>query len=922
MNLQTLTELFANPKPEHTACPFWFWNGDLNPDEIVRQIHLMHEKGIRAFMIHARKGLTVPYLSEEWFERCRIAIEEAAKLGMKVWIYDEDNWPSGYAGGKVIARNKNFVGQNLNLERHYFEGPGRLQLKLNCPEEIRVVCTCRIAQIVPIQPNPLARPEISDQKPLWFDRSRYRHVYAKEEPQLLSVKDRIVAWDFPEGYWCIMVFRQQLTKWFAAYSLNLYPDFMNEQAVDAFIEETHEQYYRRFKEHFGETVIGFFVDEPGLYNNFWDRNVGSIPWTHDFAEEFEKRRGYNLLPWLPALWEDLGERTKQIRFDFWLTVSELLGERFFGKLANWCAEHDVMLTGHLEWEEWLFTMTRHTGSPFKALCHFHVPGVDKIDEVTEKLAEKLVASIAHVNGRKRVLSETFANIGWKLAPPYMKQIVDYQFVRGVNWLCPHAFYFSIEDYRKFECPPSEFFQNPWWEHSKPFWDYVARLSAALSQGEHVAHVALYYPIEQAWTTITPEAPRAFNGQAWELWQLPEKHLPVQQTDECLIKLGLCLLENQYDFDLLDYSALMKAEIGDGNLTVGQEKFLAIIVPALDVIVSQSLQKILAFAETGGTVIFVSKLPEEFVNGISPADWQKVRRQLASLDLPDFVQWGKGKVGFVPQGIEATVSLLQKVLLPDVLVEIDCNGDQILVWQENRSGILRETYIRNLKHAIKVHRRKLKDADIYFVVNESSHSFNATLRLVGGNLVQELMPQTGERRVIPSKADENGRVVVMLPFRGWQSYLLLLGDGSQQDILLLPEFKIKSEQILDDWQLEIGKFKFDLKGKLASWHELGLAFYSGIGVYRTKFKLDRQLSPKEHIFLDLGTVLETAQVFINGTNLLSLPFPPYQVDITAHVQVGQNELVVIVANTNANAFERKERPSGLLGPVRLIVLTEA
>jgi len=917
MDLQTLVALFSKPQPEHTACPFWFWNGDLNPDELIRQIHLMHEKGICAFFIHARKGLTVPYLSEEWFDRCRLVIEEAARLGMKVWIYDEDNWPSGYAGGRVVARNPNFVGQNLNLERHYVQGPKNFQLKLACPEEVRAVAAVRIAEIRPITPNPLIshlRLREGKKQTSWFDRSEYEHIYAKEEPLLLTVRDDAVSWDVPEGYWCVMVFRQQPTKWFGAYSHHLYPDLMNEGAVDAFLEETHEQYYRRFKEHFGKTVLGFFVDEPGLYNNFWDRNVGSIPWTHDFADEFEKRRGYDLLRWLPALWEDLGERTEQIRFDFWLTVTELLEERFFGKLAKWCSEHGVMLTGHLEWEEWLFTMTRHSGNPFKALCHFHVPGVDKIDEVTEKLAEKMVASIAHINGRQRVLSETFANIGWKLSPPYMKQIVDYQFVRGINWLCCHAFYFSIDDYRKFESPPSEFFQNPWWEHSKPLWDYVARLSAVLSQGNHVAPVALYYPIEQAWATMTPEAPKAFDGRAWELWQLPEKHLPVQQTDQCLIRLGLCLLENQYDFDLLDYSALTKAEIAEGQLKVGQERFLAMVVPSVDILVATSLRKMLAFAESGGTVIFVNKLPNRVVNGDMPKGWEALHHLLSSFSLPDFVKWGKGQIGFVPQGIEATVVLLRKVVLPDALVEISPDDDQILIWQENRFGLLRETYIRSLRHAIKVHRRVLKDADIYFIVNESDRSFTATLRLVGRSVVEEWVPHKGERKRLPSTVDENGRTVITLPFGAWQSYLLVLKEGTSLNIA--PSYKVKDMQILTDWQIRIGEAEFSRQ--LVSWHDLGLAWYSGIGVYRTTFTLDRLLSPKERLILDLGTVLETAQICINGVALPPLAFPPYQAEITAHVQTGQNELVITVANTNANAFEHRERPSGLLGPVRVIL----
>ena len=122
---------------------------------------------------------------------------------------------------------------------------------------------------------------------------------------------------------------------------------LSEHTTELFIKITHEEYYRRFGEHFGKTILGFFVDEPGFYNNFWGRNVESLPWTSDFASQFAQRRGYDLLPWIPALWENSGDKAKQVRFDYWLTVSELFKDRFFSKLADWCEDHGVWLTDML-----------------------------------------------------------------------------------------------------------------------------------------------------------------------------------------------------------------------------------------------------------------------------------------------------------------------------------------------------------------------------------------------------------------------------------------------------------------------------------------------------------------------------------------------------------------------------------------------
>src|SRR5688500_13243799 len=108
----SFARLFETPTADYRACPFWFWNGELEPAELVRQVCLMDEAGIGGFVIHARVGLGVAYLSDQWFDRCKLVIEEAEQRRMKVWIYDEDNWPSGYAGGRVLARDPSFVGQN------------------------------------------------------------------------------------------------------------------------------------------------------------------------------------------------------------------------------------------------------------------------------------------------------------------------------------------------------------------------------------------------------------------------------------------------------------------------------------------------------------------------------------------------------------------------------------------------------------------------------------------------------------------------------------------------------------------------------------------------------------------------------------------------------------------------------------------
>ncbi|MHB9035434.1 MAG: glycosyl hydrolase [Armatimonadota bacterium] len=889
------------PDPDYTACPLWFWNGDLDPGELVRQIGLMHEKGIRAFVIHPRKGLLVKYLSDEWFERVGVAIEEAAKLEMHVWLWDEEDWPSGYAGGRVLARDNSYVAQNLTLERHYIDGPNEVRLELDCPHEVRASLAVRISDVIPVPRNPLESVPQSDEVAPWSDRTKFNHVYAKDAPIELERDGEFTVWSVPTGRWCVMVVRQKRTDHRAEYSGHDYTDVMNQGAVEAFIEETHEQYYRRFGENFGKTIRGFFIDEPGLYNNFREQNVGSVSWTHDFALEFEKRRGYSIMPLLPHLWEVMGERTWQIRFDYWQTLTELIYERFFRTIADWCGAHKVQLTGHLLIEELLVTISRMAGNPFAALKSFHVPGVDKIDEETEKISEKLVSSIAHANGCNRVISETFACIGWKLAPSYMKNIIDYQYVRGVNWLRPHAFYYSIDDYRKYECPPSEFFQNPWWEHSKPLWDYVHNLSYALSQGTHAASVALYYPIDDTWARMTPEDPGPF-----PCFKTQSEHgRLVMETDAATIRLNTILMESQYDFDVLDYSVLSQSELAEGFIRVCEEEFRAVIVPPVSVIDAAALDKILGLAESGGTAVFVERLPYQTVRGEPRANWSGLCAQMDAMNLPGLVSYGCGKVGFVFEGVGPVVELLTQTLTSDCELQL-ADGERVIIANEGRPG----NYLRDPLAAIKYHRRICGDSSIYFLVNESSRSLTVNVKLAGGPAVEEWCPVTGVGRSISSSALGDDRTELRLSFLPWQSHVLILKPGEPG---IASTERVLSVQDVTGWKTQVTDMQWD--GELTSWNRLGLPLYSGTGVYNAELQME-ELPSTTRIILDLGDVLETASVEVNGKVFGPMAWKPFTVDITESVTTGLNHIKVTVCNTNTNAFERQERISGLLGPVRI------
>ena len=183
--------------------PFWSVNSRLDKKEIIRQIGEMNTYGLGGFVFHARTGLMTEYLSEEWFDCVKTALDEAKRLKMSVWIYDENGWPSGFVGGKLLAKEEN-----------------------------------RAAYLT---------YKISDD----YDENAYAvYEYTEQNGARLLKKKEIIKGKYHNVY--------------KEYS-DSYTDILNPDVTEQFIKETHEKYYERFSDRFGKELVGFFTDEPQYY---------------------------------------------------------------------------------------------------------------------------------------------------------------------------------------------------------------------------------------------------------------------------------------------------------------------------------------------------------------------------------------------------------------------------------------------------------------------------------------------------------------------------------------------------------------------------------------------------------------------------------------------------------------------------------
>ena len=869
--------IFADPPGEFRPVPFWFWNGDMREDEIDRQLREMKDKGVYEAFIHARKYLEVPYLSETWFDRVGFTLDKAAEYGMRMWLYDEDNWPSGYAGGRVMQADPNCRAKGL--ERVVVPIEGKSSVSLPEGKLVYVLATDGDGESFDLTGN---------------------------------VRDGKLKWTPPPGSWQINFFMERYGSHKGAYSEEYYTDLIDPNTATNFIRITHDEYYKRFKEHFDKkTIAGIFTDEPGSFINTWGMDDAMSTWTDDFHVQFKAKKGYDLRPHLISIWEDIGDY-KRVRADYFDVFSTLFRDRYFKPIMDWCLEQGIKSIGHILVEEELWYNARFVGDFFRSMQHLTIPGIDEITQMREDpdvITAKLGSSASHVFGRDRLMSETFGCYDWRLSLAQMKWVTDWQYARGVNLLIPHAFYYSIEGERKNECPPSEFYQNIWWKYFKLYADYVGRISYLNSLGHHVADVAIYYPITSVWAEITPTditKPLEIGARFKEVSTL--------------------LLANQRDFDYLNDDAIKSATISDGKLLIEGEAYRAFIIPAATVMAVDVTSKLADFCRSGGMLIVYGDLPQQAV--ISGTD-----EELAGVFNSLIEDSGSGRFIRVTSA-KSTLAALEPI-----------KADVILDPPHTTMNYLH---------------RRMGNTDIYFLANRLPETLVLVANFHCAAIPSFWNAEDGTTTPVAEYSQSYGYTAIPLELPGYGSKYIVFEDVEDRPHVIgtnLPDVIEATEKVVrarvrragvyyadvamgdivtrrvttvpsmppvidlkTGWSFKREEDSESMPTELGSWTDHGFADYSGSATYSIDFDLSADYLNRP-IMLDLGTVRESAEVWVNGKLAGIRIWYPYTVDIGPMAAEGTNRIEVVVTNTLQNRFANEPHPSGLLGPVRIVPLEE-
>ena len=466
---------------EFGGLPFWSWNDKLEEGELRLQIRVMHKLGMHGFFMHARGGLETDYLSEDWFSAVKACIDEAGKLGMEAWSYDENGWPSGFGGGKVLLDPLNFASYIKYSVSSDF--PLKESFETDAPED-KVLC-----------------------------------VYVKDGDSFVRVFSPL------QNDATYYVVTQKYD--------SSYVDVLDPAVIAEFIRVTHEDYKNRLGDSFGKTMPGFFTDEPQYYRY-------ATPWSNTLPQKFRAKYGYDIFDGLIALFADYPGAC-EFRYDYYYLCHELFTEAFPKQIYEWLDANGAMLTGHAVEEAYLAGQMWSCGGVMPFYEYEHIPGMDYLGRgIASDLAPKQLGSVASQLGKKKVLTETFACCGWDVSPRELKKIADLQYSAGINVMCQHLYAYSIRGQRKRDYPANYSEHLPWQNAFGDFVKYYDRLGYTLSMGSEAVDTLVIHPMHSAYLTYNRETDLASvadleDGLNRIMNFLGDRQIPYHFGDEVILR---------------------------------------------------------------------------------------------------------------------------------------------------------------------------------------------------------------------------------------------------------------------------------------------------------------------------------------------------------------------------------------------------
>ena len=891
---QTVNDLqrgFEHPPDNAKIMMRWWWFGPaVTKPELERELRLMKEGGIGGFEVQAVYPLApddstlgirnLPYLSDEFLEALRFVSAKAHELGLRMDLTLGSGWPYG---GPSVPINE--AAGMLRVDRVKLPASHRVTIpNLSPGEELLAAFLAETSGSNIVAAGLTQLTEIHDGVVRLPDRLETPHevLFFISSRTGMQVKRPAVG---AEGY-----------------VLN----HLDAAATEHYLQNVGDPLMQAVS---ANPPYAVFCDSLEVYNQ---------DWTKDFLAEFQRRRGYDLKPLLPALITDIGPKTLEIRRDWGKTLTELYTERFLAPLHDWARRKHTLLR------------VQNYGLPAVSLSGYANVDLPEGEGAQWKIvrATRWASSASHIYGRPVTSSETWTWLHspvFRATPLDMKAEADRHFLMGINQLVGHGWPYTAQG---IEYPGWRFYaaavfneNNPWWIVMPDIASYLQRSSFLLRQGSAVNDVALYLPNDDAWAHFT-------NGNP---------HLIEILRDRVGTDVISAILDSGYGFDFFDDDILMKnGRIEPGNLVLGAARYRVVVLPSVERIPPETLRKLEEFVRAGGIVIATRRLPDS-VPGFkaSNAEQTELRASVKAL-----FAGASGKAYFV-EDEKQVGSKLAGLLPPDVSL----------------NPVVPEIGF--------VHRRTT-DADIYFVANTSNlpQTVRATFRVA--NAEAELWdPLSG--KISEAKVESRSLgTTIHLDLEPYASRVVVFSNRHPPDVPDNPVTSVPSPVDLSmGWRVFFGNNTTPIvMDHLESWTDNeATRYFSGTATYEKEVTLPTEsLSSGTIAMLHLGEgkpvpeqplrsgmqawfdppLREAAVVYVNDRRVGTLWCPPYSLNLSGYLQPGNNKIRVVVANLALNYMAGRRLPdyrllnlrygerfqaqdmdkvqpitSGLLGPVRLV-----
>ncbi len=538
-DINWLSQQFLYPENEYRPVQIIHCYFPHEEDKIAPFIADALERGMGGFVVNVGGGVDTYLCDEnEWIATKRF-IEACLDSGLKIWLYDEQGYPSGAAGKLVIEKNPEF--HVLGLVCQTIESAGG-----NGEAELDG------GRIISAGAYPIIK------------RDEYGEILlSREKKQNVKISEGKVFWVLPHGDWMITVISEKKIEYKTMHDV-YFVDLLREDVTESFLNFTH----RRYLEHFGKDIMSkieaVFTDEPsfachGCSGHFIEKYAVSA-WTgevENLVDNLEKRA--------VDIFFDTDLDFRRTRREYWAAVSKLFSDNYFLPIYKFCENNGIKSTGHLYGEENLAMQTALNGYLFGLYRNMQMPGVDRLycTDPHNVIPEKTASSAAHIYSHKKVMSESSSHFesSWWHSGYTVDDMVNsmyYQYVLGVNQTA------SYYDYRQ-ECSERSYFEK-----------CAGITSAFMTNGTHRAPLLCLIPGQGAWERFIPR-PYKF----WEsvlLWDVEYK-IPQPLRELELMYDGTLkkLLANQYDYDLADETAVSEAFVCNGNIFLGNETYESLVI---------------------------------------------------------------------------------------------------------------------------------------------------------------------------------------------------------------------------------------------------------------------------------------------------------------------------------------------------------